>query len=700
MKQECEQSRDGRRPFFFIVGAGISSPPLPLASEVVSHCRTEALRYGRAPEAPPERPIDSYSAWFQLAYPAPVARQAFLRELIQGKPVSEANLRLAHILSSRKIATTVVTPNFDDFLTRALTLFGVPHILCDHPQTTERIDPDAATDIQVVHVHGSYWFYDCCNLVGEVEARAQRTADSNFTMSFLLDSILRAHAPVVVGYSGWESDVIMSALKRRLQSGLPHNLYWFCYNDRELEALPDWLKDHRNVFVVIPEPAAAETPVDSALVESASDDAVLPGKLVFDTIIRTFGLETPELTRDPLEFLAQHLRASLYGGDVSESSDIYGIRSVIARLERAKEFEATAGDEATRIELIREAIRRSDYDEAVAIAASLKIEQMETQYLEQLLELITTLMAEADLDAPTLPYDILNRVNSALHGNGAIAYDEWERRVARLLLSKASQLEYQDEAGSIAAYDEIVTRFRESDDAELERIVAEALVSKAETLWSNLDSDAEVVADTVLTRYGPRRGEFLLEWARALLIKIEKAVHVKQFDAAVEESGMLLAAVDGNAGGDDSRLRSVKLKARYARARALSFLDRHTEAISEVETLLRDLQDASHAERSLRIRAHQLNADIRQRGGDIDGALSAFDSAIVEFGHPPDMRNATLARLLLAKSEMAQRSGRLVEATQAAEALIRQFSSSRVRVIRELVKRAEEIVSSANVASA
>ena len=81
----------------------------------------------RTGEATSPKPIDLYSYWFQNTYPQPVQRQRFLRKLIDGKPISHSNFRLAHLLSAGRLANLVITPNFDDFLSRALTLFGQPH---------------------------------------------------------------------------------------------------------------------------------------------------------------------------------------------------------------------------------------------------------------------------------------------------------------------------------------------------------------------------------------------------------------------------------------------------------------------------------------------------------------------------------------------------------------------------------------------
>ena len=168
IRQACETEGLGASsPFFFIVGAGISRPVVPLASQIVLHCKETAQRYERVVQPEPTSPIELYSTWFQAAYPHPKNRQEYIRRMIEGKSITRANLRLAHLLSEKKVSNLVVTPNFDDFVSRALTLFGIPHVTCDHPHTVERIDPEQR-DLQIVHVHGTYWFYDCCNSSYEV----------------------------------------------------------------------------------------------------------------------------------------------------------------------------------------------------------------------------------------------------------------------------------------------------------------------------------------------------------------------------------------------------------------------------------------------------------------------------------------------------------------------------------------------------
>jgi hypothetical protein len=186
IKQACEKAAEdkNRSPFFFVVGSGISSPSVPLASAVQRDCEARARLLNRTDAPPSADPVVAYSHWFRAAFPHRIQRQRYLQDMIKDKPITHANLRLAHLLIEGAISNIVVTTNFDDLLSRALTLFGKQHIICDDPGTVERIDPEKP-DIQLIHVHGSYWFYDCRNTSAEIRDRAMPQRDTTLTMAAL-----------------------------------------------------------------------------------------------------------------------------------------------------------------------------------------------------------------------------------------------------------------------------------------------------------------------------------------------------------------------------------------------------------------------------------------------------------------------------------------------------------------------------------
>src|SRR5208282_3999602 len=245
--QHNSDNKNRQPPFFFIVGAGVSSPSIKLASEIIEDCKK---RVPDIKDPTPKNPIDQYSFWIEKAFPSQESRRRYFTELIAQKPITHAHLRFAHLLSKKKVANIVVTPNFDDLLERALWLFEKHHVTCDHPRTIERVDP-LRDDIQLIHVHGNYLFYDIKNLKGELEERA-KFAESEVSVVEKLSSIMSQYSPIIIGYSGWENDIIMTALKRTHNFAARNNIYWFCYLEEESNSLPLFIKNNPNVMCVIP----------------------------------------------------------------------------------------------------------------------------------------------------------------------------------------------------------------------------------------------------------------------------------------------------------------------------------------------------------------------------------------------------------------------------------------------------------------
>lgn len=528
IKQVCDDSRETgeRLPFFFLIGAGISHPPIPLAAEIENVCKAVAKKYGRENAPMQNHSLATYSHWFEQAYPQPKQRQKYLRKLIEGQFISHANFRLAHLLLDKTITNLVVTSNFDDFLSRALTLFGKPHIVCDHPKTVERIDVER-DDLQIVHVHGTYWFYDCCNLNGEIEERAQDSEVAAFTMASLLKEILSYRSPLVIGYSGWEGDVIMTALKRRLQSRLPYRLYWFCYRRNSIEALPDWVKLHPDVYFVLPPLESVRAGksdekrrdkdqkmlIFDAEFKGSSDkenrEPTLSSREVLDELIRSFDLQAPQLTSEPLEFFAEHLRLALPQDGVENiERDAYLINSVIARIARAHTREKeTIHKVENQLEKVRDAIRRSQYREAIQLANSISIDDLSEN---QQHEFLNTVWDAADaLDDNSLDelsgYELVIALGDSLpkgkiDKNTKIIIAKSFISMGYILVKLNPNNEKVKEA--IAVYDEVVKRFEVASEAAIREQVALALVNKGIMLVNlNLNEDAIAIFDEVVKRF-------------------------------------------------------------------------------------------------------------------------------------------------------------------------------------------------------
>lgn len=353
----AQATQDDETPFLFLIGAGVSAPEIPLASAIADDCQRRA-ESARSYGAPPAGSLDRYSFWFERAFPQPKQRQRYLADLLGDVRISQACLRLAHLMSAGVLGRLAVTLNFDEGLERALSLFDVPYLVCDHPATVERIETDRDTS-QIVHVHGTYWFYDCCNLRGEIADRAMPLAQG---MQSLLDRILATRSPLVVGYSGWESDVVMTSLRRRLAGRLAFNIYWFSYSG-DLSTLPDWLREHQDVVFVVPDEAPRDGTEDD---DGPGDDPVLEAAACFEALITEFDLPAPVSVSDPVAALVERLKRQVPSLGVDAGyEDLYQFSGVIAALENL--LQHGTDDPTSTLEQARDAMRQSRYEEALRL---------------------------------------------------------------------------------------------------------------------------------------------------------------------------------------------------------------------------------------------------------------------------------------------------------------------------------------------
>ncbi len=379
------------RPFFFIVGGGISTPQVPLAKEIECTCRrTARSRKHDVLEPTSDKPIETYDYWFKLAFAEPDLRRDFLRELIVGKPVSLANFHLAHLLLSQQVASLAVTTNFDDFLSRAIRLLGGHPIVCDHPAALERIGYDPET-VEITHVHGSWVFYDSCNTEEEIRRRACSDVVQ------MLEHVLRERSPIVIGYAGWQGDIVMTVLERRLWNGklaraLPFHIYWFCHRRACVTALPGWLTSHPNVRLIVP-PDRHRSEIQ--LSRSEEPEPTLTAVTVLRELIKRLDLQPPKLATDPLSFFAAELRHSV-PNDI-RGDDPFSFRGAVGDILLAHKllnnYESESHDWLKRV---LEHQRKQRHDEAVAEGAKFRRYKLGKERTETLLAAI--LQANTALD--------------------------------------------------------------------------------------------------------------------------------------------------------------------------------------------------------------------------------------------------------------------------------------------------------------
>ena len=130
-------------PYLFIVGAGISAPEILTANGIIDQCKKKVEQLCQGDEEKLQRICDTaerlgensakyYSYWFEQAYKNKIHRQQYLKSIMNNSRISMSNLLLAQILNIKTIATTAITPNFDNHLLKSLNLLGNYDVVLYH----------------------------------------------------------------------------------------------------------------------------------------------------------------------------------------------------------------------------------------------------------------------------------------------------------------------------------------------------------------------------------------------------------------------------------------------------------------------------------------------------------------------------------------------------------------------------------------
>jgi tetratricopeptide (TPR) repeat protein len=707
--QIVEQWRERAQlsPYFFIAGAGVSSPPIPLAWEIEEQCKLEAQRYDDTNPPESKSTMDSYSHWLGKAYPSSKALQIYLRGLMENKPISKANLRLAHLLLDGRLARTVFTPNFDDMLAKALELFGQRPLVCDHPLTVGRIRIESE-DIQIVHVHGSYWFYDCCNLRHEISDRSKYGGP----VSVLLDQSLRDHSPLVIGYSGWEGDILMSALQRRLSAGkLGNPAFWFCYKRESLDTLPPWLTESNDIFFVLPDepaPAAASPsatqpseaksqasprPGGKAGIGDFSLDAkapMLPADRVFDALVLRFEPSRPPLTQNPLSFYVEHLKRLLGTGDPEGEQDTYyAFHKVIARVERARDSEAA--EQHDSLQGLRDAMSKADYRGAIKAAKEIALVRLSPK--EQTELVFAVMDASLGLNDNSVDemagYDLVIKTADLLASAGS-ADLRLRGRVAKALLYKGITLgDLGRSEEEIAVYDEVVSRFADARVPALRERVANALFNKGGTLGTlGRGEEAIAVYDEVVRRFADAKEPALRELVAKALVN--KGHRLGTLGRSEEAIAIYDEVVNRFADHKEPALREQVAKALVNKGFARGALGRSEGAITVYDEVVRRFADAK--EPALREEVAMALVNKGGRLGTLDRSeeeIAVYDDVVRLFADAKEpILRERVAMALVNKGGRLGTLGKSEEAITVCDDVVRRFADAKEPALRERVAMA------------
>jgi hypothetical protein len=367
-------------PYFFLIGAGVSSPEIKTAKEIIKECK-ELIQsmYGQETfqrievesQTLESNSMRNYSFWFEKAYENMIERKNYLEDMIHKSKISSANLLLAQILISRKISSTIITTNFDDKLYQALTLFGEHDIfVADNVIDNKGVSP-FSNIIQIIHLHGTYHLYDCCNLEPEIKNVSRDR--SIMSASNVLSDFLRYKSPIIIGYSGWEKDVVMTQLEERLKLPLPYNLIWFCYSRKDYNNLPNWLTGHPNTCFVLP--YESDLKVNESLDTSSFIDERhykgLTAVQVFSSIISRFNIEIPTIFTNPFKYYSQ-----IINNYIPQNEDIFHLKRWV---ERMKFIEKSVTGTELIITNLESATVKRDYKEIITCISQLSNESLLSQ---------------------------------------------------------------------------------------------------------------------------------------------------------------------------------------------------------------------------------------------------------------------------------------------------------------------------------
>lgn len=378
-----EQSTNGELPYVFIVGAGISAPEILSAHGIVQHCQEKIKELyqddeelDRVFEESKKFTVNSagyYSYWFGQAYKNKIHRQQYLKSIINKARISTSNLLLAQILNNKKIATTVITPNFDNQLLKSLNLLGNYNVFSANNVLDNIALSRNSSDIQLMHVHGTYEFYDCCNLEQEITRVANETGIKSTAGT--IEEFLKNQSPIVIGYSGWEDDVIMSKIKERLlYAPLPYGIIWFCFSNKDYEILPEWLKLSEDVFFVLPDIVSDE---EKTVDENKEEQSLLPAEDVFTALIAKFEFEAPKLFSNPIQYYID-----LIDGFFPQNGDIFPVKAWKKRLDY---IEGHLGDIEKKIIELDNASARKDVIEITRILGEIDYNFISEDDLEHII---------------------------------------------------------------------------------------------------------------------------------------------------------------------------------------------------------------------------------------------------------------------------------------------------------------------------
>jgi tetratricopeptide (TPR) repeat protein len=259
----------------------------------------------------------------------------------------------------------------------------------------------------------------------------------------------------------------------------------------------------------------------------------------------------------------------------------------------------------------------------------------------------------------------------------------------------ASRADYEE---AIAAYEDLVSRFGDSEEGALKEQVAKALVNKGVTLGQLKRPEEEIAAyEDLVSRFGDsEEGGLKEQVAKAL---VNKGVTLGQLERPEEEIAAYEDLVSRFGDSEEGALKEQVAKALFNKAVRLGHLERPEEEIAAYEDLVSRFGDSEEQALKEPVAKALVNKSFRlgqlERPGE---AIAAYEDLVSRFGDSEE--EALKEQVAMALVNKGFRLGQLErpeEAIAAYEDLVSRFGDSEEGALKEQVAMALTDQSSALV---
>lgn len=197
------------------------------------------------PNFPKNNTFPEYGYYADKAYLDNESRRKYFEKLFNGK---QPNLgyKVIAFFAERGIFKILLTTNFDGFIVRSLSDFGVPYKEISLETDNSIHDPMSRQKTYVVALHGDYKYNALKNTDDELSRQSKE-----FEMA-IHRQLYNKHL-IVIGYSGRDVS-LMHAIKSAYMDKGSGKLFWCSFDDfidPEVEALLNQASDKRDVFQVV-----------------------------------------------------------------------------------------------------------------------------------------------------------------------------------------------------------------------------------------------------------------------------------------------------------------------------------------------------------------------------------------------------------------------------------------------------------------